>query len=396
MNKILQLREKRANVWENAKAFLDSRRGENGLLSQEDTTTYEKMEEEVVALGKEIERLERQATLDLELSRATSNPITSKPTNLDEPERKGRGSREYVQAFWNAMKSKSSLDVQNALRIGQDSEGGYLVPDEFEATLIEALNDANIMRTLAKVITTSYGDRQIPVVSSKGTASWIEEGGAFNESDDTFSQVILGAHKLGTIIKISEELLNDSVFNLENYIATEFARRIGATEEEAFIKGNGSNKPTGILNTAQVGITTAIADAITFDEVIDLWHSLREPYRKNATWLLNDSTAKAIRKLKDDNGQYIWQPSVQVGQPDKILNNPVKTSAFMPEIGAGEKVLSFGDYSYYWIADRQGRSFQRLNELYAINGQVGFRAYQRVDGKLILPEAVKVLTMKSA
>ncbi|SCY25437.1 phage major capsid protein [Alkaliphilus peptidifermentans] len=396
MNKILQLREKRANVWENAKAFLDSRRGENGLLSQEDTTTYEKMEEEVVALGKEIERLERQATLDLELSRATSNPITSKPTNLDEPERKGRGSREYVQAFWNAMKSKSSLDVQNALRIGQDSEGGYLVPDEFEATLIQALNDVNIMRTLAKVITTSYGDRQIPVVSSKGTASWIEEGGAFNESDDTFSQVILGAHKLGTIIKISEELLNDSVFNLENYIATEFARRIGAAEEEAFIKGNGSNKPTGVLNTAQVGITTAIADAITFDEVIDLWHSLREPYRKNATWLLNDSTAKAIRKLKDDNGQYIWQPSVQVGQPDKILNNPVKTSAFMPEIGAGEKVLSFGDYSYYWIADRQGRSFQRLNELYAVNGQVGFRAYQRVDGKLILPEAVKVLTMKSA
>lgn len=396
MNKILELREKRARVWENAKAFLDSKRGENGLLSSEDTATYERMENEVVALGREVDRLERQAALDLELSRATSNPITSKPANLDGSEKKGRASNEYTKAFWNAMRNKGSFDVQNTLSVGQDSEGGYLVPDEFEATLIQALNDSNIMRNLAKVITTSYGDRQIPVVSSKGTASWIEEGGAFNESDDSFSQVILGAHKLGTIIKISEELLNDTVFNLEKYIATEFARRIGAAEEEAFIKGNGTNKPTGILNTGQLGVTTAVADAITFDEVIDLWHSLREPYRKNATWMLNDSTAKAIRKMKDDNGQYIWQPSVQVGQPDKILNNPVKTSAYMPEIGAGEKVLSFGDYSYYWIADRQGRSFQRLNELYAVNGQVGFRAYQRVDGKLVLPEAVKVMTMKTS
>ena len=396
MNRILELREKRAKVWEDAKAFLDEKRGKDGLIAPEDEAVYEKMEAEVVALGKEVERLERQAALDLELSRATSNPIASNPMNPDEPERKGKGSKEYKNAFWNARRSKGGFGAENALRIGQDSEGGYLVPDEFEATLIQALNDANIMRTLAKVITTSYGDRQIPVVSSKGTASWIEEGGAFTESDDTFSQVILGAHKLGTIIKVSEELLNDSVFNLENYIATEFARRIGAAEEEAFIKGNGTNKPTGVLNSAQVGVTSVVADAITFDEVIDLWHSLREPYRKNATWLLNDSTAKAIRKLKDDNGQYIWQPSVQVGVPDKILNNPVKTSTFMPEIAAGEKALAFGDYSYYWIADRQGRSFQRLSELYAASGQVGFRAYQRVDGKLILPEAVKVLTMKSA
>ncbi|WP_350342352.1 phage major capsid protein [Proteinivorax tanatarense] len=395
MDKILKLREKRANLWEQTKAFLDSR-SKDGELSAEDTEQYEKMEAQVVNLGKEIDRLERQASIDQELSKATSNAIKTNPDSSLEGQKTGRASNEYRQAFWKNMRNKSNFEVQNALQTGADSEGGFLVPDEFEKTLVKALNDTNVFRTLAKVITTSYGDRQIPVVASQGTATWIEEEGGFNESSDEFSQVILKAHKVGTIIKISEELLNDSAFNLETYIATEFARRIGAAEEEAFVKGDGSNKPTGIINTGQTGVTSSVADAITFDEVIELWHSLREPYRQNASWMLNDSTAKAIRKLKDDNGQYIWQPSVQVGQPDKILNNPVKTSAHMPELKAGSEAIAFGDYSYYWIADRQGRAFQRLNELYAANGQVGFRAYQRVDGKLVLPEAVKLLKMNSA
>jgi HK97 family phage major capsid protein len=129
---------------------------------------------------------------------------------------------------------------------------------------------------------------------------------------------------------------------------------------------------------------------------MDLYHSLRTPYRRNAAWILNDSTVKALRKLKDSNGNYIWQPSIQMGQPDMILSRPYYTSTFVPEIGAGNKVMAFGDYSYYWIADRQGRSFQRLNELYAANGQVGYLASQRVDGKLVLPEAVKTLAIKGA
>ena len=112
-------------------------------------------------------------------------------------------------------------------------------------------------------------------------------------------------------------------------------------------------------------------------------------------FLMNDATVKVLRKLKDGNGQYLWQPSVQAGQPDTILNRPVKTTGAMPTVEATAKVLAFGDFSYYWIADRQGRSFQRLNELYAVTGQVGFRATQRVDGKLILPEAIKVLQMKA-
>lgn len=398
MNKILELREKRAKLWDSTKAFLDFRRSENGLLSAEDTATYEKMEADVVSLGKEIDRLERQAVLDLELSKPTSTAITNKPSQHQETEKTGRASSEYKAAFWKAMKNKNSFDVQNALQVGTDSEGGYLVPDEFERTLVEALQEENIFRQLATIITTSSGDRKIPVVATKGTASWVDEEGAIPESDDAFGQVSIGAYKLATMIKVSEELLNDSVFNLEQYIAKEFGRRIGAKEEEAFFVGDGTGKPTGIFNAtggAGVGITTASATAITIDEIMDLFYSLKSPYRKNAVFVTNDATVKSIRKLKDGNGQYLWQPSVTAGQPDTILNRPLKTSAYVPAIAAAAKTIAFGDFSYYWVADRQGRAFQRLNELYAATGQVGFKATQRVDGKLILAEAVKVLQMKA-
>ena len=158
MNKILELREKRAKAWEAAKAFLDSKRGADGLLSAEDTATYDKMEADVVALGKEIERLERQANIDAELSRPTSSPITNQPGsgNGEEP-KTGRATSEYRQNFWNMMRSKSPMpQVVNALQVGTDSEGGYLVPDEYERTLVEALEEENIFRQLAK----GYSDLQ--------------------------------------------------------------------------------------------------------------------------------------------------------------------------------------------------------------------------------------------
>lgn len=402
MSKILELREKRAKAWDAAKQFLDAKRGADGMLSEEDTATYDKMEQDVMNLGKEIERLERQAAIDAELSKATSTPLTGKPgakMGKDEKEKTGRASDEYKCSFWNAMRVKAPMpSVLNALQEGTDSEGGYLVPDEFERTLVEALEEENVFRTLAHVIRTSSGDRKIPVVASKESANWVDEEGAYQESDDAFSQVSIGAYKLGTMIKVSEELLADSVFDLEAYISKEFARRIGSREEESFFNGDGKGKPLGILAAAggaEVGVTAASATAITADEVIDLFYSLKAPYRKNAVWLLNDATVKQIRKLKDSTGQYLWQPSLVAGTPDTILGRPVKTSAFMPTAAAGAKTIAFGDFKYYWIADRQGRTFKKLSELFAATGQVGFMGTQRVDGKLILPEAIKVLQQKT-
>ena len=400
MNQILELREKRAKAWDAAKAFLDSKRGNDGMLSAEDAATYDSMEADVVNLGREIERLERQATIDRELSQPVGKPLTARPEPGADQGKTGTATDEYKAAFWRTMRAKSvPHEVVNALQVGVESEGGYLAPDEYQRTLIEALEEQNIFRQLAHVISTSSGDRKIPVVASKGTASWIDEEAAYPESDDSFGQVSIGAYKLATMLKVSEELLNDSVFDLPSYIAREFARRIGAAEEEAFFTGNGTGKPTGILNAtggAETGVTAASATAITMDEVMDLYYSLRAPYRRNAVFIMNDSTVKAIRKLKNGNGDYLWQPSLTAGQPDTLLNRPVYTSSYMPAIAAGNKTILFGDLGYYWVADRQGRSFKRLNELYAATGQVGFLASQRVDGKLVLAEAVKVLAQKSA
>lgn len=249
MNQILALREKRAKAWEAAKAFLESKRGTDGLLSAEDTATYDRMEADVVNLGKEIERLERQAAIDAELNKPTSHPITNQPGKGNGGEEKtGRASAVYKTAFWNAMRKKNYLDIQNALQVGTDSEGGYLVPDEYERTLVEALEEENFFRSLATVIQTSSGDRKIPIVASKGEAKWIDEEAAYPESDDSFGQISISAYKVATMIKVSDELLNDNVFNLEAYISKEFGRRIGTKEEEAFFTGDGKGKPTGIFN----------------------------------------------------------------------------------------------------------------------------------------------------
>ena len=397
---VTELIENRNKAWNAAKAFVETRRDKDGILSEEDAKTNTDMEQKVKNYSAEIDRMQAMEAMERDLALPTSAPITAKPMNgASDEEETGVKSKAYRKSFWNAMRQKVVRpEVMNALQVGTDSEGGYLVPDEFEHTLVEALQEENIFRKLAHIIQTASGDRKIPVVASKGTASWVDEEGSITESDDSFGQVSIGAYKLGTLIKVSNELLNDSVFPLEGYISKEFARRIGAKEEDSFFNGDGDGKPVGIFHStggAQVGVTAASTSAITADEIIDLFYSLGAPYRKKAVWVLNDATVKSIRKLKDGNGNYLWQPALTADTPDTLLGRPVYTSTSVPTIASGAKVIAFGDFSFYWIADRQGRIFKKLSELYATTDQTGFVATQRVDGKLILPEAIKVLQMKA-
>lgn len=389
--RVQELIEKRAKVWETAKNFVDTHEDKNGNLSAEDKETYSRMEAEIEELTNSIERQQRAERREQELSKPVNSPITGKPYK-DEPQgevKTGRASDEYKKAMLTALRS-NFRQVSNVLQEGVDADGGYLVPEEYDHRLIDVLTEENIMRGIATKITTS-GEHKINIAATKPAAAWIEEGGALSFGEATFDQKILDAHKLHVAIKITEELLYDNAFGLENYIITEFGKALANAEEDAFLNGDGVGKPTGIFDKTKGGESIGtLTAALKSDDVLDLIYKLKRPYRKNASFIMNDATLAQIRKLKDNNGQYLWQPSYQVGEPDKILGYNIRTSAFAPT-----DAIAFGDYKYYNIGDRGSRSFKQLNELFAGNGMIGYVAKERVDGLLILPEAVKILGLKA-
>ena len=389
--RVQELIEKRAKVWETAKNFVDTHEDKNGNLSAEDKETYSRMEDEIEELTNSIERQQRAERREQELSKPVNSPITGKPYK-DEPQgevKTGRASDEYKKAMLTALRS-NFRQVSNVLQEGVDADGGYLVPEEYDHRLIDVLTEENIMRGIATKITTS-GEHKINIAATKPAAAWIEEGEALSFGDATFDQKILDAHKLHVAIKITEELLYDNAFGLENYIITEFGKALANAEEDAFLNGDGVGKPTGIFDKTKGGESIGtLTAALKSDDVLDLIYKLKRPYRKNASFIMNDATLAQIRKLKDNNGQYLWQPSYQANEPDKILGYNIRTSAFAPT-----DAIAFGDYKYYNIGDRGSRSFKQLNELFAGNGMIGYVAKERVDGLLILPEAVKILGLKS-
>ena len=394
MSKLIEMRDKRAKAWDATKAFLETHRTERGTLSAEDDAIYNRMDKEIDEYTKEIARLERIEARDAELAKAVSSPITEKPAGAVK-EKIGRASDAYKEDFACILRGKPVL--HNVLSTSPDVDGGYLVPEEFENQIVTGLEETNVIRSIAKVITTS-AERKIPIAATHSIAQWTLENAAYTESNPTFDQKTVDSFKLTDLVKVSVELLQDSYFDLEAYIVQEFARAFGAAEEEAFCIGTGTGQPTGIFNATNgghVGVTAGSATAITLDNLLDLIYALKAPYRKNAKFLMKDTTVSAIRKLKDNNGAYLWQPSVQANQPDKLLGYDLYTSPYAPEPAAGALPIAFGDFHNYWIADRTGRTVQKLIELYAGNGQVGFIATERVDGKIILPEGIQLMKMGS-
>lgn len=392
---IIEMREKRAKLWNTMEGFLDTHRNDKGVLSAEDDATYSAMEQDLNDLSNEIRRMERRDAIEEELSKPVGTPIKETPEKAGGmEEKKGRASNAYKEDFGRHLRGKTP--IHNVLSESTDADGGYLVPEEFERDIVTGLDAANVIRSIAKVITTQ-NDRKIPISVGHSVATWTAENAAFTESNPTFGQKEIDAYKLTDLIRISVELLQDAAFPLEQYIANEFARAFGIAEEQAFCVGTGSGQPTGIFTASggTVGVTAAANNAITADELINLVYALKAPYRRNAKFLMNDATISAIRKLKDGNGVYLWQPFLQAGESDKLLGYDLYTSPYAPTMAAGAYTVAFGDFQNYWIGDRAGRTVQRLNELYATNGQIGYVATERVDGKVILAEGIQLLQMKA-
>ena len=387
MSKILDLKAKRASLWDEAKKLLDAHEGDT--MTGADLEKYEKMETEISNLGREIGALERAAAFEAKMKEPTSTPITNKPTTGPAEDKTGRASAEYKNAMIAAFRSKFR-NISNVLEEGNDANGGYLVPEEYDRRLIDVMTEENIMRSLGTTITTS-GEHKINIAGTKPAAAWIDEGAAIQFSDATFAQKSLDAHKLHVAVKVTEELLYDNMFNLESYLMDQFGKALANAEEDAFLNGNGTGKPLGLFDATGGGTVADTVSAVSSDDMINLIYALGRPYRKRASFIMNDKTIAAVRKLKDKNGQYLWQPSHIAGEPDTIFGYKVNTSAYAPE-----DAVAFGDYSYYNIGDRGVRSFAALTELFAGNGMVAFLAKERVDGKLLLPEAVQILKISKS
>ncbi len=294
----------------------------------------------------------------------------------------------YEHNFWNMMRGKKAdLPVLSAKSVGN---GAYLTPEDFKSKFDQALTKDNVFRRLGTVANTTLPDATIFATTSTGTAAWIAEGASIPESSDAILPFKVYSYKLGSLTRLNTTFVNDNAFDLEKYLVTAFARRFGRAEEAAFLNGTGTNQPTGLLSDsgAEIGVTAASTTAITYDELTKLYFSLKAEHRANAVFLMHDDTAMALRMLKDNVGNPIWN-----AEKDTLFGKPVVTSLAMPATATGKKAIAFGDLSFYWVIERQPLVVNRVSELYSELGQIGFFAFERLDGKLVLPEAVKVLQM---
>ena len=296
----------------------------------------------------------------------------------------------YAKAYDGFMKHGTTC---NTLREGSDGEGGYLVPDEFEHRIVQAMAEKNVMRKLGTVMQTER-TMTFPIGKGIGFAEWVPEEGEFPIVAAEVDEVKLGAHKVATSIRVSDELLEDSVFDLEEFIIKEFAKRIGEAEEEAFIHGDGIAKPLGIIHQLEREVITEKAGKISTDDLLDLKHAIPSKYRKDAVFLMHDSTLRELFKLRTGEGQYIWYENPKKNIPLAIFSHRVITCPSMPTIESGKPPILFGDFKHFVIGDRKHRRIKRLNEVHAQQGQVAYIMSQRVDAKLLDRNAIAALKVK--
>ena len=296
--------------------------------------------------------------------------------------------RDYENHFWNAMRGKPGH--KEFITKGESVTGAFILTPEGQDKYMTAIKQESLFRNLATDIQVYDHDYRIKTVNSEDVAVWVPEGGTIPLSDGMgdFGDITLASHKLAVFLKLEDTLVRDPFFKIEDYLVKRLAKNFGRAEDNGFINGTGENMPTGILaetGGAEVGVT---ATALTYDDVIRLYFSVKPEYRRNGVWLMNDETALALRTLKDDAGQPIWNQS-----NDTILGKRVYISEFMPGAESGSKPIAFGDFSYYWIVRRRPVSVRTLTEQFAMVECVGYLAYEFLDGKLIRPEAIKVMQM---
>lgn len=284
--------------------------------------------------------------------------------------------------FWNAVRRKK---INNNV---PTINNGMIAPEEFLREFNAELKKNNFFRTLGTVFKAPTFGGTINTLTATAIAEWIDENTLYPEISDDHSNMGVKSHKVAALVKIKNSFVNDMSFDIKKFICREFARAFCRAEERAFISGNGVNEPKGIT-TADASIVTETQGEITTDDIIKLFFSLESEYRKNGVFIINDDTALKLRMLKDKSGRYIWDEN-----NDTIFGRPVILSPYMPNAESGNKAVAFGDLSYYWIIERQPLAIKVLLELFSREDATGYAGSERLDGKLIREDAVKLLGVK--
>lgn len=295
--------------------------------------------------------------------------------------------RVYEKEFWNALRKHQNLNTQEE-NVKLSDSSAHILPAAQANSYTEELKKENFFRSLGMVIPMYESDYAVHMLATDAKPTWVEENAEILEDEEILGNYKFGSHKLVSIAKIHLDLLSDHGFDFETWLLKKYAQRFGKAEVNAFVNGNGVNQPVGILadnGGAEISKTTNSSD-ITFDEVIELFHSVEPKLRDKAVWVMNDTTAFTLRTLKDSNGNYLWHPS-----SDKLLGKRVIICNAMPNITSGAKPIAFGDFSFYWITERTPFAVHPLYEKYMSSSHRGYVGVEYLDGKLIRPDAVKVL-----
>lgn len=387
---VKKLRERRLKVWEEAKAIAERATDENRKATPEEQGQWDALNGEIETLDKRI-----KSALDTE-ARAKEAEQTFDKLEKRPQERKGPedGKSPELRAFLRgegprSLEIKPSGTEFRTLSKLTAGAGANAVPTNFYDRLVAHLIETSaVLQAGVTVLNTSGGETiQVPKTTGHSAAVLVAEAAGLTASDPVFGQASLGAYKYGTLIQVSRELLDDAGVDLEGYLAMQAGRALGNAFGAHLVTGTGSSQPSGVVTGSSAGVTggTGVSGAFTSDNIIDLQYSVIAPYRSSqaCAWMMRDATIASVRKLKDTTGQYLWQPSMQVGAPDMLLGKPVFTDPNVAAVATSAKSVLFGDFSQYFVRLAGGVRFERSDD-YAFNTDlVTFRALLRGDGVLV-------------
>ncbi|WP_292229513.1 phage major capsid protein [Brevundimonas sp.] len=306
-----------------------------------------------------------------------------------------------TKSFWGFVRGGTEAleaDERKALIVSDDTRGGFLAPEQFEAQLQKELVEISPIRAAARVTPTSAGRVTWPKRTGTITARWVGEKEDRSKTEPAYGQASLEVHEMAAYIDVSNWLLEDSAIDLASELAGDFAEEFGRLEGVAFTNGDGNKKPVGVLQDEAIkAIANGHAANLAPDALIALLYSLPATYRNRGSWMLNATTLATIRTLKDGDGRFLWQPSFQAGQPETILGRPVVEAVDMPDIDANETPILYGDFGVgYRIVDRVGLSILRDPYTVATEGLVRFHGRRRVGGGVVRPDAFRKLKMATS